>query len=163
MTWSITWSMMFHHHPSDDPGVRPSELERLTTSVHPKAQLPIPWAEIVTSLPVWSVMLANFGSTVFYVVLIMYMPVYLKYTMKVDIAQNGFYSTLPPLGQMVVMFTAGRCASFAQAKDRMNVTTIRKVKLECPRSINHPYSLAYNPLLYTSIGTYLSIFPQIIR
>jgi len=137
MTWSIAWFIMFHHHPSDDPGVRPSELERLTTSVHPKAKLPVPWAEIVTSLPVWSVMLANFGSTVFYIVLIMYMPVYLKYTMKVDIADNGFLSTLPPLGQIVVMFTAGRCASLAQAKDWMNVSAIRKVKLKCPRSINH--------------------------
>lgn len=139
MTWSIVWSVMFHHYPSDDPGVRPSELERLTTSVHPKAKLPVPWAEIVTSLPVWTVMLANFGSTVLYVVLIMYMPVYLKYTMKVDISQNGFMSMMPPLGQMAVMYVAGRWASLIQAKDWMDVSAIRKVKLKCPRSINHIY------------------------
>jgi len=137
MTWSIVWLLTFYHHPTDDPGVRPSELERLTTSVHPKAQLPVPWAKIVTSLPVWSVMLANFGSTVFYVVLIMYMPVYLKYAMKMDIAHNGFLSTLPPLGQMAVMYITGRCASLTQAKEWMNVSAIRKVKLECPRSLNH--------------------------
>jgi len=130
VAWSIAWFMIFYHQPSDDPGVRPSELELLTTSVHPKTQLPVPWAEIVTSLPVWSVMLANFGSTVFYVVLIMYMPVYLKYTMKVDIANNGFMSMLPPLGQMVVMYIAGRCASLIQTKEWMDVSFIRKVKLK---------------------------------
>jgi len=129
MAWSVAWFIMFYHQPSDDPGVRPSELELLTTSVHPKAQLPVPWPEIVTSLPVWSVMLANFGSTVFYVVLIMYMPVYLKYTMKVDIANNGFMSMLPPLGQMVVMYIAGRSASLIQTKEWMDVSAIRKVKL----------------------------------
>lgn len=160
MTWSIVWLLTFHHHPTDDPGVRPSELERLTTSVHPKAQLPVPWAEIVTSLPVWSVMLANFGSTVFYVVLIMYMPVYLKYAMKMDIAHNGFLSTLPPLGQMAVMYITGRCASLIQAKEWMNVSAIRKVKLKCPRSIiDHPSYITS----FCKYVLYLSIFQQTIR
>lgn len=85
--------------------------------------------KIVGSLPVWSVMLANFGSTVFYTILIMYMPVYLKYTMHVDIVENGLMSTLPSLGQIAVMFTAGRCASLIQAKDWLDVTAIRKVTL----------------------------------
>ncbi|XP_025191104.1 sialin-like [Melanaphis sacchari] len=127
VAWSIAWFLTCHHHPADDPGVRPSELERLTTSLQPKARLPVPWTKIATSLPVLSVMVANFGSTVFYTVLIVYMPVYLKYTMQVDIVENGLMSTLPSLGQIAVMYTAGRCASLIQAKDWMNVSTIRKV------------------------------------
>lgn len=129
VAWSVAWFFTCHHHPADDPGCRPSELERLVTSLQPKAQLPVPWTKIVTSLPVWSVMLANFGSTVFYTVLIMYMPVYLKYTMQVDIVENSVMSTLPSLGQIAVMFTAGKCASLAQAKDWFDASNIRKVKL----------------------------------
>ncbi|CAH1732203.1 sialin-like [Aphis gossypii] len=127
LAWSVAWFFTCHHHPADDPGCRPSELERLVTSLQAKAQLPVPWTKIVTSLPVWSVMLANFGSTVFYTVLIMYMPVYLKYTMHVDIVENGLMSTLPSLGQIAVMFTAGKCASIAQAKDWFDASDIRKV------------------------------------
>lgn len=123
--------MTFYRYPSDDPGVRPSELEYLTTNIHPKEQLPVPWTEIATSLPVWSVMVANFGSTAFYTVLILYMPVYLKYSMKVDVVHNGFLSMWPPLGQMVFMYMVGMYATVLQDRNRMEVSTIRKVKVEC--------------------------------
>lgn len=126
--WSAVWLSEFRSRPENDPGVRQTELEYLNESIRPKTKLPVPWRKMATSLPVWSVLIANYGSTVFYTVLIMYMPVYLKNTMKMDISQNGFMSALPSLGQMIVMYLTGCCASFAQMRKYMDVTNIRKVR-----------------------------------
>jgi len=123
------WLYEFYGRPSDDPGVDPTELEFLSKNIPSKDEqlLDVPWRRIATSLPVWSVLVANYGSTVFYTVLIMYMPVYLKNTMHVDVSQNGFMSALPSIGQMIVMYTSGYCASFVQRRKWLNVTNIRKV------------------------------------
>lgn len=126
--WSVTWLFKFQSRPENDPGIRQKELDYLNTNIRPKRKLSsAPWREIATSLPVWSMLLANFGSTVFYTVLIMYMPVYLKNTVKTDVSRNGFMSALPSLGQIIVMYMIGCCASFMQTKRYMDVTSIRKV------------------------------------
>lgn len=127
LLWSILWLCMFHSQPANDPGIQKEELENLTTNIQPKTKLSVPWWKLAASLPLWSVMIANFGSTVFYTVLIMHMPVYLKKTMKVDISQNGVMSTLPSLGQMSVMFLTGFLASIIHVLGWINVTNIRKV------------------------------------
>lgn len=129
MSWSFTWLCTFYSHPSKDPCVSQEELDYLKATIQPKVKAPIPWRKMATSMPVWALLVANYGSTTFYTVLIMYMPKYLKGIMKVNITENGFMSTLPSLGQMFVIYVAGHCASSLQTREWMNVTNIRKVKL----------------------------------
>lgn len=128
--WCLVLLAMFYSKPSNDPGIGEKELEYLTSSIQPNIKLPIPWSKIVSSLPVWCLLFANFGSTLFYTVLIMYMPMYLKNIMKVDITKNGLMSAVPSLGQIVFMYVAGSYASYIQKKNWTNVTKIRKVRNE---------------------------------
>lgn len=138
LLWSAIWLFEFHSQPENDPGVRSTELEYLNTNIQPKTKLPVPWRMVATSLPLWTVLIANYGSTVFYTVLIMYMPVYLKNIMKMDVSRNGFMSALPSLGQMIVTYLSGCCASFVQARAYANVTNIRKVRARVPVHANQP-------------------------
>lgn len=128
---------MFYSNPSNDPGIQEKELEYLTSSIQPKIKLPIPWFKIVTSLPVWCLLFANFGSTLFYTVLIMYMPVYLKNVMKVNITKNGLMCAIPSLGQIFFMYVAGSYASYIQKNNWMDVTKIRKVRIFTIFNINY--------------------------
>lgn len=82
---------------------------------------------MAVSPPVLSVLVANFGSTVFYAMLVFYGPKYLKNVMRVNVSKNGYMSTMPPLSQMLVMYVAGCCASYIQHRTWTNVTNIRKV------------------------------------
>ncbi|XP_050427042.1 uncharacterized protein LOC126837247 [Adelges cooleyi] len=125
--WGFFWLYAFYGSPLKDPGVGEEELQYLSTHIKPKSELAVPWKYIATSVPVWSMLLANYGSTVFYAALLYYMPVYVKTVLKLDLSQNGFISATPPLSQMVVIFITGYVAMVVQKKEWTTVTNIRKV------------------------------------
>lgn len=135
--WGITWLSTFYWRPADDPGCGPDELRLLSENTRPKNRdqslsVAVPWRQMAVSPAVLSVLVANFGSTVFYTVLVFYGPKYLKNVTRVDVSKNGFMSAVPPLSQMLVMYAAGCCASYAQRRTWTNVANIRKVRtLKC--------------------------------
>ncbi|XP_050528077.1 sialin-like [Daktulosphaira vitifoliae] len=127
LLWSVYWLYGFYSSPWDDPRVNEEELDYLSTNFKPKLKLPVPWWYIITSLPVWSMLLANYGSTVFYTVLIYYMPIYVKSVLGFLVAENGLISAVPPIGQILVMFTTGYLSTYIQIKKLFSVTNIRKI------------------------------------
>lgn len=85
-----------------------------------------PWRIILTSTPVWAVILAALAHDWCYAVITVDLPKYMNDVLHVSIKDNGIYNSVPWLGRMLVSFSSSFFSDYVIKKGYIGVTNARK-------------------------------------
>lgn len=103
--WSVMWFYLVYDSPSQHPRISCEEKEILDKRNQKQAitnNRNIPWLKILTSLPVWSIILSNASICFGFYIIFNHLPAYMSSVHHIDIQQNGWLSSLPHLGKFCV-------------------------------------------------------------
>ncbi|KAJ3657207.1 hypothetical protein Zmor_016225 [Zophobas morio] len=130
LTWSLCWFYLIYDSPEEHPRISTTEKEKLRLEIKPVntslKKPPIPWMKMLTSGPVWSVIVGNTcaGCTLF--VAFNQLPTYMGYVLHFNIKANGWFSSLPYLARYLVSLASCIIADKLKKSGKFSTTTIRK-------------------------------------
>ncbi|KAI5698470.1 hypothetical protein M8J75_007322 [Diaphorina citri] len=91
------------------------------------ADLKTPWAAILYSLPVWSLIIAEVGHDYGLYLISTDLPKYMSEVIGLSVAENGVLSALPFLIMWLVSMSSSALADYFIARDILSRTNVRKV------------------------------------
>lgn len=86
-----------------------------------------PWKAMMTSKPVWAIIVAHFAENWGFYTLLTGMPTFMKDVMGYKLDQAGFLAAFPYLLMAGIVQLAGCLADLARTKGRLSVTAVRKI------------------------------------
>ncbi|KAI8483867.1 hypothetical protein Bbelb_383940 [Branchiostoma belcheri] len=122
--WLVAWVLLAYDSPSKHPRILEKEQKYIEDGIGMKTQqkLPVPWRQVLTSLPVWALIVGQFSSLWGTYLLLTQLPNYMKNVLGFNIRTNGLLSALPPLLAMISMMLSSFLADYLIKRE-----TIRKV------------------------------------
>jgi len=132
LLWLILGCFVVYDTPKKHPRVSVEEkqyldLYGLTSRKKQKSKVAIPWAKILTSVPVWSVMITNFFFFAASKGIALTLPLFIREVLDFSITENGIYSALPLVGNVIVRFGTGPVFDHIRSKNMFSLTTLRKL------------------------------------
>lgn len=125
--WYGLWHVLTTDTPDSHPGVPPSELEFIRDNVPPiPKNETIPWAQLLSKVPVWAIIINHFCSNWGFYVLLTWLPTYFTQALGVDLSQVGLYTILPWLAMFLMANVAGWVAD-KLIESGLSVTFVRKL------------------------------------
>ena len=125
--WYGLWHFLTTDTPDSHPGVPPSELEFIRHNVPPVPKNEtIPWAQLLSKVPVWAIIINHFCSNWGFYVLLTWLPTYFTQALGVDLSQVGLYTILPWLAMFLMANVAGWVAD-KLIESGLSVTFVRKL------------------------------------
>uniref|UniRef100_A0A3Q3AZ69 Sialin n=1 Tax=Kryptolebias marmoratus TaxID=37003 RepID=A0A3Q3AZ69_KRYMA len=129
LVWFILWSCLVFNSPNTHPRI--SEQERLYITNSLKNELSastnhIPWRAIVTSRPLWAIVVAHFSYNWTFYTLLTLLPTYMNVILGFSIQQNGFLSALPYVGCAVLAVLSGQVADYLRETCLYPTAFVRK-------------------------------------
>lgn len=126
LVWFVLWAVLVSNSPNDHPRI--SEQERLYIVSSLKNELStsadhIPWRSIVTSVPLWAIVVAHFSYNWTFYTLLTLLPTYMKDVLGFSIQQNGMLSALPYIGCAILAVLSGQVADYL--RETRNCPTVR--------------------------------------
>ncbi|XP_065056219.1 sialin-like isoform X3 [Rhopilema esculentum] len=129
--WSVFWFWMVTDSPFDHPTITDKELaylkQELSDDKTESKLTTVPWKDLLSSGPVWAIMIAHFTGNWGNFILLTSLPTYLKLVLKFDLQKAGFLSALPYLIMTIMIQIGGQLADFLRSSGRMSTTTVRKL------------------------------------
>uniref|UniRef100_A0A665TKK1 Sialin n=1 Tax=Echeneis naucrates TaxID=173247 RepID=A0A665TKK1_ECHNA len=127
--WFILWTFMVYDSPNTHPWISERERVFITTSL--KNELctsgnNIPWRAIVTSRPLWAIVVAHFSYNWTFYTLLTLLPTYMNDILGFSIQQNGMLSALPYLGCAVLAVLSGQVADYLRERCQYSTVKVRK-------------------------------------
>ncbi|CAH0557662.1 unnamed protein product [Brassicogethes aeneus] len=133
LIWSITWYFTIYDSPDLHPRISFEEKSniknRMVLEVVDKGKKPkkVPWKSILTSLPVWSIMIAQNGNTFYLFPYINQLPTYMNDVLNLKISDNGLFSCLPFIGQYAFACIGCYIADKLRKSKQVSTKTTRKI------------------------------------
>ncbi|XP_044227921.1 sialin [Thunnus albacares] len=129
LVWFVLWVFLVFDSPNTHPRI--SERERLYITNSLKNELStsagyIPWRSIVTSGPLWAIVVAHFSYNWTFYTLLTLLPTYMNDILGFSIQQNGLLSALPYLGCAVVAVLCGQLADYLRETCLYRTVIVRK-------------------------------------
>ncbi|XP_012942626.1 sialin [Aplysia californica] len=127
LIWAVAWILLVSDSPSTHKRISDAEREYILSSLQSgsvtenKRDIRVPWLKIMTSLPVYAIIIANVASDWGAYTLLTNIPTYISEVLKFDIAANGLVSALPYIAFWIVINLGGWVADFV--RDRKLLTT----------------------------------------
>lgn len=128
--WFVLWATLTSNTPDEHPWAGRQEVLMVESDLgdqKPTLTKNTPWTDIATSLPVFGVIMAHFGTHWLQYVLVSELPTYLGTVLHFNISQNGFYSSLPYAGAIVAGAVSGVTADFLRSRRYLSATAVRKL------------------------------------
>ncbi|KAK7110181.1 hypothetical protein V1264_014101 [Littorina saxatilis] len=133
LLWFVAWWFLVFDSPAEHPRITRQERGYIHTSLQGKmttsrqAHSHVPVCTIMTSRPVWGIILthtcSNFGTYTF----LTNIPTYMKEVLHFDIKQNGLLSALPYIGFWLSIVVSGQLADLARSRGLVTTTQARKI------------------------------------
>ncbi|KAL7675953.1 hypothetical protein ACOME3_002212 [Neoechinorhynchus agilis] len=133
LLWSYAWFQFSSERPSTSFQIDQDELTYIeesigtTSSYGDKVWIKPPWIQIVKSLPVWSIIVANFCRSFSFYLLIVGQAFYFKEALGITVGSSGFLAALPHLVMTCVVPLSGYLADYLQTKKDISTTAVRKI------------------------------------
>lgn len=128
--WYIFWLFFGFDSPNNHPRISAEEklyiLQSVGTRRDPHAT-PFPWRKVAKSVPVWAIIVANFGHNWGFYTLLTNIPTYLSKVLHFGIQNNGFLSALPYIVMAMFMQFGGFTADLLRKRRILSTTSVRKV------------------------------------
>ncbi|XP_060804821.1 sialin [Amyelois transitella] len=129
--WSVAWFAVVYDTPAQHPRISETELHYLTKVLpqedSTKGHMPVPWRSILTSPPVWAIIITHGASVFGYFTVVNQLPTYIESILHYSIKHNGLLSSLPYLGKYLCALASSVLADSLRRTGKMSTTTARKL------------------------------------
>ncbi|XP_065071186.1 vesicular glutamate transporter 1-like [Rhopilema esculentum] len=106
LLWFFVWCLAIHPTPTQHPTISGSEREYIEKSIADvkgdKHNTGVPWLKIITSIPVWATIVANFTADWGLYTILICIPRFFQKVLGFDIATTGFLVSLPYVIKAIV-------------------------------------------------------------
>lgn len=125
--WYLLWHVQVSSLPGDHPSVSAAELAQIQggLGVHDEARA-VPWRALLTSLPVWAIIVTHFCNNWSLYVLLSWLPTFVNQGLGVDYAAVGWVTMIPHIASFLFLNVAGSVADRLIAGG-MPVIRVRKL------------------------------------
>ncbi|XP_045451610.1 sialin [Melitaea cinxia] len=128
--WSVAWFAVVYDSPAQHPRISDSERNFLL-KVLPldtgKQHTSVPWRHLITSPPVWAIVITHGASVFGYFTVVNQLPTYVESILHYSIKQNGLLSSLPYLGKYLCALASSVLADSLRRSGRLSTTAARKL------------------------------------
>lgn len=127
--WFIFWIFMVSDSPETHRRISQAEKEYILSSLTDQlsTQKSVPWEAMLTSLPLWAIVVAHFSYNWTFYTLLTLLPTYMKEILRFDVQENGFLSALPYFGCWLCIILSGQIADYLREKQDMSTVCVRRV------------------------------------
>ncbi|XP_065223740.1 sodium-dependent phosphate transport protein 3-like isoform X2 [Planococcus citri] len=128
--WSIFWYIFVHDSPDLHPTITAEEkqyIESCLKEATSKTKTIIPWKSILFSAPVVASILSMNATLWVCVMLITYIPVYLKHTYGLNSNEIGIISSVPNVVVGISVLGLAYCVDLTLKKNLLSITATRKI------------------------------------
>ncbi|CAI2353330.1 unnamed protein product [Caenorhabditis sp. 36 PRJEB53466] len=106
ITWLILWHFTVRNSPHNTRWIHKRELDYLANHMPPKhnpngAKKVTPWSEMMSSKVFWCLMWNSIIGNMMIALIFVYIPVYFKDVLMLDVQSNGFYSAIPHMSNLI--------------------------------------------------------------
>ncbi len=125
--WYAVWHVRVTARPADHPTITPAELAEIEGGITPQTEADrVPWKALLSSMPVWAIIVAHFCNNWSLYVLLSWLPTFVNQGLGVDYDAVGWVTMIPHLASFVFLNVAGNIADRLIASG-MDVTRVRKL------------------------------------
>ncbi|GFQ87645.1 vesicular glutamate transporter 2.2, partial [Trichonephila clavata] len=130
--WYFFWTWFTFEKPACHPTISQAELIYIENSIGPVSKtLPTlkttPWKAMLTSTPVYAIIVANFCRSWTFYLLLLSQPMFFKEVLQLEVKQSGFLGALPHLLMTIVVPIGGYSADYLRRRDYLTTTGVRKL------------------------------------
>ncbi|CAF1558772.1 unnamed protein product [Rotaria sp. Silwood1] len=109
LAWTIAWFYITTESPSTHPTISDEEAtyiqENLVQAISPT--YPIPWKDILTSLPVWAIIAAHFGTNWCIYLMLTELPTFITQALSFRVDTAGLLAAIPWLPLAISIYASG--------------------------------------------------------
>ncbi|KAB7505360.1 putative inorganic phosphate cotransporter [Armadillidium nasatum] len=131
LVWCFFWMILIHESPSTHPRISPEEKLYINSSLRTNKayfkKMPLPFKEIITSVPFWAILAAHVCQNWGYYFLLTELPTYMKNILHFDIKANSFFSALPYLVMWIVSVVMGFIIDSLRRKGKLATLSARRI------------------------------------
>ena len=132
--WCIAWFFLAFNRPLDSTRIDLNEQQYILNSLRgqldstsvSRSSIHTPWRRILTSLPVWAIIVSNTTANFGVYLILTSLPTYFKEAMNFDIKSNGLFSAIPYIAYWLCINIAGLTADFLRRRNLMTTAHVRK-------------------------------------
>ncbi|XP_052751162.1 sialin isoform X2 [Galleria mellonella] len=130
--WSVAWFAVVYDTPADHPRISEEEKNYLMEvlpqdNTKKKGHMPVPWRSLLTSPPVWAIILTHATSVFGYFTVVNQLPTYIESILHYNIKHNGLLSSLPYLGKYLCALASSVLADSLRKSEKLSTTATRKL------------------------------------
>ncbi|XP_037293127.1 sialin [Manduca sexta] len=129
--WSVAWFAVVYDTPAQHPRISETErnflMKALPQDNNSKGHMPVPWRQLVTSAPVWAIIITHGASVFGYFTVVNQLPSYIEKILHFNIKHNGLLSSLPYLGKYLCALASSVLADHLRRSGKLSTTTARKL------------------------------------
>ncbi|EGT57060.1 hypothetical protein CAEBREN_30471 [Caenorhabditis brenneri] len=111
ISWLFLWHLTVRNSPHNTRWIHKRELDYLANHIPPKhtgsRHKATPWRDMMTSKVFWSLMYNSIIGNMMIALIFVYIPVYFKDVLMLDVQSNGFYSAIPHVSNLVTKLIWG--------------------------------------------------------
>lgn len=129
--WSVAWFAVVYDSPAQHPRITESErnylMKALPQDNNKKGPMPVPWKSLLSSSPVWAIIITHGASVFGYFTVVNQLPTYVESILHFNIKHNGLLSSLPYLGKYLCALVSSVLADYLRRSGKLSTTTARKL------------------------------------
>ncbi|XP_060521750.1 putative inorganic phosphate cotransporter [Cylas formicarius] len=129
IVWFILWMMLCYSDPQSHPFI--TEKEKIYLGKHidniSSEEKIVPWRAILTSGPIWALVVAQIGHDWGFFTMVTDLPKYMKDVLHFNVKQNGLWSSVPYILMWLVSMSSGWLCDWLIHKNHLGISCARKV------------------------------------
>uniref|UniRef100_A0A183BYY3 MFS domain-containing protein n=1 Tax=Globodera pallida TaxID=36090 RepID=A0A183BYY3_GLOPA len=130
--WTFFWFSMTFEKPAFHPTITVQEKQYIEAQIGPVNQthptfFTIPWRAILSSKPVWAIIVANFARSWNFYLLLQNQLTYMRDVLDLRISDSGLIAALPHAVMGCVVLLGGRLADYLRSNKILSTTAVRKL------------------------------------
>ncbi|XP_065071202.1 vesicular glutamate transporter 1-like [Rhopilema esculentum] len=126
IVWWVLWAFLIHDTPAQHPSISKAERNYIERNVDVHKAVKIQWKAMLTSGPVWGVILGNIANDWGLYTILICLPLFLMDIMHFDVQAMGFIASLPFLLKAIVGPVGGVLADILR-NGYMSTANVRRV------------------------------------
>ncbi|XP_015924058.2 sialin [Parasteatoda tepidariorum] len=126
--WFVLWCIFISDSPTSHPCITEEELDYITSNQKiEKRKIPsTPWLKILTSVPVWAIVVVQVGVDWCFYTLLSDLPTFFATVLGFEIEKNAFLSSFPHVLYAIMALSTGYTADALIRREIATVNFIRK-------------------------------------
>uniref|UniRef100_A0AAR5QB79 Major facilitator superfamily (MFS) profile domain-containing protein n=1 Tax=Dendroctonus ponderosae TaxID=77166 RepID=A0AAR5QB79_DENPD len=128
IVWFIFWIILCYPNPKSHPFISDKEkayLGEQISNISSRDKV-IPWKSILTSPPIWALVVAQIGHDWGFFTMVTDLPKYMKDVLHFNVKENGIWSSVPYIFMWIVSMSSGWICDWLIHKGYMKISRARK-------------------------------------